>query len=359
MRLPGMRFVPSVVASTLVVVVLALYAHHVASRFAAFTVDDAAISYAYANNLAHGNGFRLTPNASPVEGFSNPLEVLVLVPFAWVGADLDTACKFLNLAAVVGAVFAMAMIAWRRLGPWARLGIAVPCAFGFLWPAFNHWIVAGLEGGLLCGLQILSIALLAVSPLHRRRDTALGIVALLLALTRPEGVIYGGLVVAFRVVQLGRRWRPAAIFCIGVGCILVLRYALFRQWVANTYYAKMTVDTQVSAGMGYVGQFWQANGRAYFLCLLPLFAFAARWTWVAAAAALVQGVFANGFAVLSGGDWMRHWRFMQPLQGPFWLRDPLISITEFQRFGRTSVVRQRDGRKQPLAAQATFLASLE
>jgi hypothetical protein len=318
MRVPVIRSISSLVGAALVVVVLALYAHHVATKFGSFTVDDAAISYAYAHNLAHGDGFRLTANASPVEGFSNPLQVLLLVPFAWIGANLDKASKFLNLAAVVAAVLAMALIAWRRLGPWGRLCIAVPCAFGFLWPAFNHWIVAGLEGGLFCGLQILSIALLATSPARQRRDTALGIVALLLALTRPEGVIYGGLVVAFRAIQPGRRWRPAAILCLGFACLLLVRYALFRQWVANTYYAKINVDTRIDIGIGYVRQFWQANGVAYFLCLLPFFALVVRTTRIAAAAALAQGIFVNCFAVLSGGDWMRHWRFMQFMQGPFW-----------------------------------------
>ena len=308
----------SVVGATLVVLVLALYAYHVASTFAWYTVDDAAISYAYAHNLAHGHGFRLTPNASPVEGFSNPLEVLLLVPFAWVGAKLDTACKFLNLAAVVGAVLGLAWLAWRRLHPLSRVWIAVPCALGFLWPTFNHWIVAGLEGGLLCGLQILSITLLATSSTYGGRDAALGIVALLLAMTRPEGVIYGGLAVAFRLLQAGRRWRPAWICCVGYGCFLMLRYALFRQWVPNTYYAKINVDTHLSAGLDYVLQFWNANGLLYFLCVLPIFALAASQTRVAAVAALAQAVFANGFAVLSGGDWMRHWRFMQPMQGPFW-----------------------------------------
>ncbi len=318
MRVPGIRPVSSVLSAALIALVLALYARHVDTNFAGFTVDDAAISYAYADNLAHGNGFRLTPNASPVEGFSNPLEVLLLVPFAWAGAGLDAACKFLNLAAVLGGILAMTFVAWRRLDPLSRLWLAVPCAFGFLWPAFNHWLVAGLEGGLLCGLQILSIALLAVSPLQGRRDAALGIVALLLALTRPEGVVYGGIVVAFRAFQSGRRWRLAAIFCIGVACILLLRFALFRQWVPNTYFAKINVDTRWGAGADYVRQFWNANGTAYFLCFLPLFAFLVGRTRLVAFAAFAQMAFANVFAALSGGDWMRHWRFMQPLQGPYW-----------------------------------------
>ena len=322
MRLPGPRSLVSAGSAILIVVVVVVYAQHVANNFAGFTVDDAAISYAYANNLAHGDGFRLTANASPVEGFSNPLEVLLLVPFAWVGANLDVACKVLNLGAVLAAVLLTAAFAWRRLGPSARVWIAVPCAFGFLWPTFNHWMVAGLEGGLLCGLQILSIVLLAVSPIYPRRDAALGMVALLLALTRPEGVVYGGIAVALRVFQPGRRWRPAGIFCAGFVCIELARYALFREWVANTYFAKLTIDTHLGSGLAYVHQFWRANGWSYFACLLPFFAFFAvffaRGARAATVAAFAQGVFANVFAILSGGDWMRHWRFMQPLQGPYW-----------------------------------------
>jgi hypothetical protein len=46
-------------------------------------VDDAAISYAYARNLAAGHGFVSQPGQPPVEGFSNFLWVVILTPLFW------------------------------------------------------------------------------------------------------------------------------------------------------------------------------------------------------------------------------------------------------------------------------------
>src|SRR3990170_4955426 len=51
-----------------------------AAMFGAWIVDDAGISFAYASNLANGYGLVAQPGLVPVEGYSNPLWVLVLVP---------------------------------------------------------------------------------------------------------------------------------------------------------------------------------------------------------------------------------------------------------------------------------------
>src|SRR4051812_41736119 len=80
----------------------ALIAH--AARFWWFTIEDAAISFSYAENLARGHGFVLTRLAAPVEGFSNPLWVALLTGPAALGADLEPVAKILGLgcAALAG-----------------------------------------------------------------------------------------------------------------------------------------------------------------------------------------------------------------------------------------------------------------
>ena len=50
---------------------------HVVS-FGDWVVEDAAISWAYARNIAHGLGPVPWPGAEPVEGYSNPLWVALL-----------------------------------------------------------------------------------------------------------------------------------------------------------------------------------------------------------------------------------------------------------------------------------------
>lgn len=302
-----------------VVAVVGLYARHTHRHFATFTIDDAAISYAYAKNVATGHGFRLTPNTNPVEGFSNPLEVLLLVPCGRLGLDLDLAAKLLNIGAVVLAVLAAALLLWRNLRGWARLWIAVPCAFGFLWPAFNHWTAAGLEGGLLCGLQMLSVTLLAIPAERRGRDEVLAAVAVLLVLVRPEGLVYGLVAVLGRMLQPGRRWRCAGWFVAGCVAVFTVRFFLFRHWLPNTYYAKMSSQATFRTGWEYVRNFFAWYGLAYFSCGLPLFAMLFPRTRVPALTALAQAGFAVVFAIAVGGDWMRHYRFMQAMQGPYWV----------------------------------------
>jgi hypothetical protein len=129
---------------------------------------------------------------------------------------------------------------------------------------------------------------------------------------------------------------------------LLLRFALFRQWVPNTYFAKINVDAQWASGLDYVRQFWKANGVAYFLCPLPAYAFVAGQTRLAAIAALAQMAFTNAFAVLSGGDWMRHWRFLQPMQGPDWALCLLGFLALFS-------MRRREPVRRPLARRPFLL----
>jgi hypothetical protein len=313
------RRITSLISLLAVLTVLGFYARHTFRKFGAFTIDDAAISYAYANNVATGHGFRLTPNTNPVEGFSNPLEVLLLVPCRLLGLDLDMSAKMLNIGGVALGVLLAALLIWRSLRGHARLWIVVPCAFGFLWPTFNHWIAAGLEGGLLCGLQMIAITLLA-TPFERRwRDHLLALVAVLLALVRPEGIVYGALAVGGRLLLPGRRWRAALLFLLGCGAIFVLRFALFRHWLPNTYFAKVSSQASWSAGLDYVRAFFGAYGVVYLLCGLPLFAMLTSRTRVPALVAMAQVSFALVFAVVTGGDWMRHFRFMQAMQGPYWM----------------------------------------
>ena len=48
-------------------------------------VDDAATTFAYARSLAAGEGAVLQPGANPVEGYSNPAWLAVLVLGRWLG----------------------------------------------------------------------------------------------------------------------------------------------------------------------------------------------------------------------------------------------------------------------------------
>src|SRR6185312_5756389 len=79
-------------------------------------VDDAAISIAYGHSLLAGAGLRLTPLSAPVEGFSNPLWVLLLGLSRPLGLEPLAFSRWLGI--VLGAL-ALAFVA-----------LAVPAASG-------------------------------------------------------------------------------------------------------------------------------------------------------------------------------------------------------------------------------------
>src|SRR4051794_2270197 len=296
---------PSPIAVCLIALAAA-YAAHVLRRYGGATIDPAGITFAYADDLAHGHGLRLPPAAAPVEGFSNFLEVLLLAPAARLTARLDAVAKALNVLAVALALLALGRLLERRLpGPWRALALA-PLLFPYAWPGWSAWIATGLEGGLLAGLQIASLLLVA-RPAAPSIDGGLGVVAGLLAWPRPEAIVYGALAVAPRVAA--RRWRAPAILALLVSALVVTRLLVFRDVVPNTFWAKVNVYNDRMAGLRYVAAFLRERS-CYFLTPLPLLALAHRPLRGPAVVAFGQPLWAFVFPVVVGGDWMREYRFM-------------------------------------------------
>ena len=112
---PAYQLIVGVAALVLLFVTLYFYGQHVWTVFGGPTVDDSAISYAYAHSIAKGHGVRLSPGTHPVEGFSNALEVLALVPFAMADWNLDLAAKGINLAFLLAGMLAWGLFLWRGL----------------------------------------------------------------------------------------------------------------------------------------------------------------------------------------------------------------------------------------------------
>ena len=238
-----------------------------AAAFGSWIVDDAAISVAYAQNLADGHGFVAQPGASPVEGFSNPLWALVLASLFTLGvfgrADLLGLPGYVvatrALAAVAHVIVLISLlIVIRRvcvvadgraarptvaLGAWVASGLLLAAN-----PSYVIWMVSGLENPLLAA-TVAAMAAVTVSSVNRptrRSMAALGVLSGVAALTRPDGVIYVGVVL---VVALLAPWEPARSRWAAVGpglagfAVVFLPYVAFRRiyfhaWVPNTAVAK-------------------------------------------------------------------------------------------------------------------------
>ncbi|ASR37554.1 hypothetical protein BAY61_23975 [Prauserella marina] len=231
----------------------ALYGHWI--------IDDAAITFAYARSFADGLGPVVQAGAEPVEGFSNPTWTVLLTLGKWLGLfDRGTifgipdyvlfpkALALLLCAGILAACHLAASKVMRR--PWlATLGVGAVLA---LTPSFVIWIFSGLENPLYALIIVWQAVLLFRAVLDdrllsMRLALAVGGLAALAALTRPEGLIYAGV---YPLVVLGRLNKQilgssikhvlvsTAAFGVPVGAYFLWRHAEFGRWLSSPSIAK-------------------------------------------------------------------------------------------------------------------------
>ncbi|HYL05363.1 MAG TPA: hypothetical protein VE075_04955 [Thermoanaerobaculia bacterium] len=208
----------------------------------AWGADDAYISYRYAENLAAGRGLVFNPGER-VEGFSNLLYLLMLVPAAALVArdSLYAVAAGLNLVCAVAAASLLQRFARPRLGD---AGSATLVLLFALSPSVWVAVASGLETPLVLLLQIATWTLVE-QALDRQgsRGTAglLGLVAALSVLARADGFITP--VVAAAYLTLRARWRPALTVgaaTLGTAAALVAFRLAYYGWpLPNTYYSKV------------------------------------------------------------------------------------------------------------------------
>lgn len=168
-------------------------------------LDDAWVRLVYARNLAQTARLEFNTGAGDV-GVGSLLWVLVLAlalkTVGALGLSVVAIAKGLSLLGAVGAAFAAARLGRGLAGTGVGLAAGVVVALN---PAFALSAVSGLETTLFAAL-----VLAALGALTRRRAAWLGIWLGLAVLTRLDGIILYGLVVAAWLVSAARG-RSAAL----------------------------------------------------------------------------------------------------------------------------------------------------
>jgi arabinofuranosyltransferase len=208
--------------------------------------DDEMISMRYAANLAHGYGLVWNPHGARVEGFTNPLWVLIMTVLHLLPVSL---AKMSLLVQILGAAlrFATLLIVWRLALAMSRNSKAVAlCAVfftAFYYP-LNDWSLRGSEVALLAPMLTLAAwlairtmsgapsgwlwPLLAATTLVRL-DMTVSVVTILALVAwadpprRREHLLYGG---GFLLLLLSAQLLAACWY--------------FGNPLPNTYYLKMT-----------------------------------------------------------------------------------------------------------------------
>ncbi len=333
---------PPVHPATAVVSIGCLLLLYYLARGETWTTDDALIAFRYVDNLASGAG--LVYNAGErVEGFSSALFLLLLVPARAAGISLFTAANAIGTACAI-----VELLLLVRLSKTTSGSVWVAAFAGILFAtdrAVAVWATGGLETSMHSALVLGAFAL-AVAP-GRDRSRAIvvaGVVHVLLAASRPEGIAFYPLYLAM-LVRAGWQdgsWRHSIrrslnVVLPGVAILLAARYAYYGSVVANPFRAKVEgVPGVWTFGAGYVEYFARRMGWIgipHFVVWIVLLGGAA-WAWrrlratggaddrravdahvEPLVASLVYVAVGVAVVVPMGGDYMSDFRFLRPIVG--------------------------------------------
>lgn len=315
----------------------ALIACH-AMVYGSWIVDDAAITFSYARSVAEGFGPVLQPGQQPVEGFSDPAWLGLLAIGRLLGLfdrgtifgipDYVLFPKALGLLCCAG-ILILSQVAARRVTrrPWV-VTLVVGAGLAAI-PSFVIWSFSGLENPLyavtVVGLAVtIFCAVLDGRLLSHRTAVAVGVLAAVAALTRPDGVVYAAAYPIVVLVRLSpvRLWSGAraiglssAAFMVPFGGYLAWRIAEFGRLTPMTAVAKNQRVPEVS-DLARIGEVVAYAGAPVALAVMLVLGMA-----LAGDSAMRNGLLALlvplglalvAYAVLEP-DWMAELRFATPV----------------------------------------------
>ncbi|MBF6329706.1 hypothetical protein IU452_14375 [Nocardia transvalensis] len=309
-----------------------------ACDFGNWMIDDAGITFAYARSVAEGLGPVLQPGAAPVEGFSNPTWLFILVVGKWCGLfdrgtlfgipDYVLYPKAMALLCCAG-ILAACYLAARRVTRWPALATFATGGVLAAIPSFVIWCFSGLENALFA----LTVFVLAVHLFLAVLDDRLwtptvavtaGVIAAFAALTRPDGLIYLAAYPVVSAVLVRRTTWPAALRCglysglafaVPFGAYLLWRISEFGRLVANTAVAKNQAIPTVH-DLTRAGDLVQYAGAPAVIAAIGVVGLAlappSRWRDGIVALLVPLALAMIAYCVLQP-DWMAQFRFATPV----------------------------------------------
>jgi hypothetical protein len=228
--------------------------------------DDSMITMTYAKNLTQGHGLNWAKFGEPVEGYTSPLWMFVMIPFqllpiAW--GKVSLAFMIFSAALLLANVVILDHLLERRFRV-QSIPVRGVAAFSlaFLYP-MNFWTLEGMEPGAQVTLFLLGLNFFcafeenhSIKELHR-----LGTVLALALLLRMDMVFFVGWVILFLAPWLIRNRMVArhflAIVTLPMLGYLVFRMIYFHDILPNTYYLKLykiPLDIRLERGWFYFAE---------------------------------------------------------------------------------------------------------
>lgn len=291
-----------------------------------WSMDDPYITYRYLEHWVTGQGLVYNAGDPPVEGFSNFLWMVLLVPWRLaLGMDwVSTGARLWGFALAL-ATGPLLALTWQRTGPPAKdaapLWRWLPLHTWALSGPAMFWAVGELEAPLAAFLMTVLLFGIGAHWDHRLRTAPLmALVLLALAMTRPEGAMYGVALFAAGLTRWGRMDAPqrrawiftGALFASGVALYTLWRWHMFGSLLPNTFHAKVGGSPLTRLLRGFEHDLHLVTVTAG----LPVWALLGLWAWPRGAAVRAAALFAAvqfAFITYVGGDWMPGGRFLVPV----------------------------------------------
>ncbi len=263
---------------SLIPILLLAHALFYANALGGDAVDDAYISFRYAQNAILGHGLVFNPGEK-VEGFTNFLWTTLMIPLEGAQVDVGRASMALGVLFALLTLwlvirFAKFVTAARGVGALAALLLAVDGSFAL-------WAVSGLETALFAFLVFAGVVFYI-------REQSVGacfsfpfsaVFFGLAAMTRPEGLMVFGITVAHqaawrlmaeRRLFTSRDLSRLAVFFALFAPYWLGRWQYYHSFLPNSFHAKVSVDgpqAQVARGWRHLAQFLGVH--LGWLVLLP------------------------------------------------------------------------------------------
>lgn len=284
-------------------------------------VDDAYISARFARNLSQGSGLvynrSIGESQAPerVEGYSNFLWVLILALGWKLGLSMRFIAQSLGVLSALGCSAFLFLWVRRETGnKWLALIASSLLASNIY---FAAWEAGGLETPLFS--LLLTGAIFAISL---EKKSLIMVLALFLALTRPDGVLFfaGIAFLQFRDFRKNPALRRQTVlnwlwFVAPFLAYFTWRAVYYHSFLPNTFYAKTGLGlTALREGAIYLGGLLVRNPGITILLGIGLLGWSRRKNLPGSTKpALVFVLIYLLFLFLAGGDWMPGYRLAVPL----------------------------------------------
>lgn len=314
----------------LLIVAICLYVWH-ALYYGSWINDDAGISFTYARNLANDFGLVLSPGEERVEGYSNPLWTFVLSLFFKLNFfDPVVIPKALGVLFTVISFYLIYRLSQQIFADERSILHAIPPLLLATNTSFVAWSISGLENAFYVFLIILGIYLYLAELESASRFPFSSPVLFLVAITRPEGVIYFVAAFIHKTLTAAIRKKGEQIL-LWMGLFIIpffiyhaWHYQYFADFFPNTYYAKRVAGSIISRFQNCILNFnspgWQYVRKAFgqynltfiFIpCSLATILYFRRFFLKLSFLFLFVGM-SIFYPLYVRGDWMMEFRILSP-----------------------------------------------